>query len=58
MKESQDPMIPRKMELDKNTQGTELKISKQKELKKQGRQVALPGVKTHNMILIKDGEKE
>lgn len=30
MKESQDPMIPRKMELDKNPHGTELKISQQK----------------------------
>ena len=34
MKESQDPMIPRKMELDKNPHGTELKISQQKELEK------------------------
>lgn len=52
MKESQDPMIPRKMELDKNPHGTELKISQQKELEKTGRYVAIPGDKTHTMIFI------
>ena len=41
MKESQGPMIPRKMELDKNPHGTELKISQQKELEKTGRYVAI-----------------
>lgn len=56
MKESQDPMIPRKMELDKNPHGTELKISQQKEQEKTGRYVAIPGDKTHTMIFIKDGE--
>ena len=56
MKESQDPMIPRKMELDKNPHGTELKISQQKELEKTGKYVAIPGDKTHTRIFVRNGE--
>lgn len=56
MKESQDPMIPRKMELDKNPHGTELKISQQKELEKNGRYVPVPGDKNHTMIFVRNGD--
>lgn len=56
MKESQDPMIPRKMELDKNPHGTELKISQQKEREKTGRYVAIPGDKTRTRVFVRDGE--
>lgn len=56
MKESQDPMIPRKMELDRNPSGTHLKVAQQREREKTGRYVAIPGDKTHTMIFIKDGE--
>jgi len=56
MKESQDPMIPRKMELDKNPHGTELKISQQKELEKTGRYVAIPGDKIRTRIFVRNGE--
>ena len=51
-----DPMLPRKMELDKNPHGTELKISQQKELEKHGRYVAIPGDKTRTRIFVRNGE--
>lgn len=56
MKESQDPMIPRKMELDKNPSGTELKIAQHRELEKHGRYVAIPGDKTRTRVFVRDGE--
>lgn len=56
MKESQDPMIPRKMELDKNPHGTELKVMQQKEREKHGRYVTVPGDKTRTRIFVRNGE--
>ena len=33
-----DPMLPRKVDLEKNPSGTELKIAQHRELEKHGRQ--------------------
>lgn len=38
-----DPMIPRKVDLEKNPSGTELKIARQREMEKHGKYVAIPG---------------
>lgn len=56
MKESQDPMIPRKMELDRNPSGTHLKVAQQREREKTGRHVAIPGDKTRTRVFVRDGE--
>ena len=51
-----NPILPRKVDLEKNPSGTELKIAQHRELEKHGKYVTIPGDKTHTMIFIKDGE--
>lgn len=51
-----DPMIPRKVDLEKNPSGTELKIARQREMEKHGKYVAVPGYKTHTRIFVRNGE--
>ena len=51
-----DPMIPRKVDLEKNPSGTELKIARQRAMEKHGKYVAVPGDKTHTRIFVRNGE--
>lgn len=51
-----DPMIPRKVDLEKNPSGTELKIARQREMEKNGKYVAVPCDKTRTRIFVRDGE--
>ena len=51
-----DPMLPRKVDLEKNPSGTELKIAQQREREKHGRYVSVPGDKTYTRIFVRDGE--
>ncbi len=51
-----DPMLPRKMDLEKNPSGTELKIARQREMEKNGKYVAVPGDKTRTRIFVRNGE--
>ena len=51
-----DPMVPRKVDLEKNPKGTELKIAQHRELEKHGRHVAIPGDKSHTRIFVRNGE--
>lgn len=51
-----DLMIPRKVDLEKNPSGTELKIARQREMEKHGKYVAVPGDKTHTRVFVRDGE--
>ena len=51
-----DPMIPRKVDLEKNPSGTELKIARQREMEKHGKCVAVPGDKTRTRIFVRNGE--
>lgn len=53
-----DPMVPRKVDLEKNPSGTELKIARQRELEKHGRYIAIPGDKSHTRIFVRDGEDQ
>lgn len=49
-------MVPRKVGLEKNPKGTELKIAQQREMEKHGKYVAVPGDKTHTRIIVRNGE--
>ena len=51
-----DPMLPRKVDLDRNPTGTELKIAQHRELEKHGKYVAIPGDKTRTRIFVRNGE--
>lgn len=51
-----DPVIDRKMELDRNPAGTHLKVAQQLEREKTGRYVAIPGDKTRTRIFVRNGE--
>ena len=51
-----DPMVLRKVDLEKNPKGTELKIAQHRELEKYGRYVAIPGDKIRTRIFVRDGE--
>lgn len=51
-----DPIIERKMELDRNPAGTHLKVIQQHEREKTGRYVAIPGDKTRTRVFVRDGE--
>lgn len=51
-----DLMIPRKVDLEKNPSGTELKIARQREMEKHGKYVAVPGDKTRTRIFVRNGE--
>ena len=51
-----DPMIPCKVDLEKNPSGTELKIARQREMEKHGKYVAFPGDKTRTRIFVRNGE--
>ena len=51
-----DQMIPRKVDLEKNPSGTELKIARQREMEKHGKYVAVPGDKTRKRIFVRNGE--
>lgn len=51
-----DPMIPRKVDLEKNPSGTELKIARQRVMEKHGKYVAVPGDKTRTRIFVRNGE--
>ena len=51
-------MVPRKVDLEKNPSGTELKIARQRELEKHGRYIAIPGDKSHTRIFVRDGEDQ
>ncbi len=53
---AEDPIISRKIDLDKNPSGTELKIAQHRELEKHGKYVAVPGDKTHTRIFVRNGE--
>lgn len=51
-----DPMLPRKVDLENNPSGTELKIARQREMEKHGKYVAVPGDKTQTRIFVRNGE--
>lgn len=51
-----DPMVLRKVDLEKNPKGTELKIAQHRELEKHGKYVTIPGDKSHTKIFVRDGE--
>lgn len=51
-----DPILPRKIDLENNPHGTELKVIQQKEREKHGRYVAIPGDKTRTRIFVRNGE--
>lgn len=51
-----DPMVTRKVDLEKNPSGTELKIARQREMEKHGKYVAVPGDKTRTRIFVRNGE--
>lgn len=51
-----DPMLPRKVDLEKNPSGTELKIARQREMEKHGKYVAVPGDKTRTRIFVRNDE--
>lgn len=51
-----DPMLPRKVDLEKNPSGTELKIAQHRELEKHGKYVAIPDDKTRTRIFVRNGE--
>ena len=51
-----DPMLPRKVDLEKNPSGTELKIAQHRELEKHGKYVAIPGDKTQTRIFVRNCE--
>jgi hypothetical protein len=51
-----DPIIPRKVDLEKNPSGTELKIARQREMEKYGKYVAVPGDKIRTRIFVRNGE--
>ena len=53
---AEDPIISRKIDLDKNPSGTELKIAQQREMEKHGKYVAVPGDKTRTRIFVRNGE--
>lgn len=53
---AEDPIISRKIDLNKNPSGTELKIAQHRELEKHGRYVAIPGDKTRTRIFVRNGE--
>lgn len=53
---AEDPIISRKINLDKNPSGTELKIAQHRELEKHGKYVAIPGDKTRTRIFVRNGE--
>lgn len=50
-----DPIIPRKVDLDKNPKGTELKVAQQKEREQLGRYYPVGDLK-HTLIFVRDGE--
>jgi hypothetical protein len=56
MIDSEDPIVPRKVDLEKNPTGTELKVAQQREREKTGRYVTIPGDKSHTRIFVRDGE--
>lgn len=49
-------MVTRKVDLEKNPSGTELKIARQREMEKHGKYVAVPGDKTRTRIFVRNGE--
>lgn len=51
-----DPMLPRKVDLEKNPSGTELKIARQREMEKYGKYVAVSGDKIRTRIFVRNGE--
>ena len=51
-----DPILPRKVDLEKNPSGTELKIAQHRELEKHGKYVAIPGDKTRTRIFVRNGK--
>lgn len=53
---AEDPIISRKIDLNKNPSGTELKIAQHRELEKHGKYVAIPGDKTRTRIFVRNGE--
>jgi hypothetical protein len=56
MIDSEDPIVPRKVDLEKNPAGTELKVAQQREKEKKGRYVTIPGDKSHTRIFVRDDE--
>lgn len=56
MKEQSDPILSRKVDLESNPRGTELKVAQQREREKGGRYVVIPGDKTHTRIFVRNGE--
>lgn len=49
-------MLSRKIDLEKNPTGTELKVAHQREMEKHGKYVAVPGDKTQTRIFVRNGE--
>lgn len=46
----------KKVDLEKNPKGTELKVAHQREMEKHGKYVAVPRDKTHTRIFVRNGE--
>lgn len=51
-----DPLLPRKVDLEKNPVGTELKVAQQREREKKGRYVTISGDKSRTRIFVYDDE--
>jgi hypothetical protein len=54
--DSREENVSKKIDLEKNPNGTEIKVYQQREREKHGRYVSVPGDKTHTRIFVRDGE--
>lgn len=54
--DSREENVSKKIDLEKNPSGTEIKVYQQREREKHGRYVSVPGDKTHTRIFVRDGE--
>lgn len=54
--DSREENVSKKIDMEKNPNGTEIKVYQQREREKHGRYVSVPGDKTHTRIFVRDGE--
>jgi hypothetical protein len=54
--DSREENVSKKIDLEKNPNGTEIKVYQQREREKHGRYVSVPGDKTYTRIFVRDGE--
>mgnify|MGYP000230643329 CR=1 FL=1 len=58
MNNDNDSFLKIKADLDKNPDGTDVKIAHHRHIEKHGRYVAIPGDKNHTRIFVRDGEDQ